>query len=108
MAIACFAIMESIHSKYEMYVEHVPNRGLGSVMTHWIWRRLNDAGRVTVHGSHHGSLEACFASVRKHRDAFGDAPIVINLHKGDAGDAPALIVLPDAEQGGSVAKKPLH
>ncbi|MFA6117180.1 MAG: hypothetical protein WC729_24495 [Sphingomonas sp.] len=91
-----------------MYIEHMPNSGFGSVMTHWIWRKLNDAGRVTVHGSHHGSLEACFASARKHRDAFGNAPIIINLHKGDASDAPAPIVLPDAQHDISIASKPLH
>lgn len=51
----------------------------GGTAVHWIWRRLNEAGAVIVHGSHHGSLEACFAAVRKHREAFGDAPIAIQL-----------------------------
>ena len=100
--------MKNINSKYEMYIEQIPNHGFGSVMTHWIWRKLNDAGRVTVHGSHHGSLEACFASARKHRDAFGEAPIIINLRKGDTSDAPMLILLPDAEHDISTARKPLH
>ena len=100
--------MKNINSKYEMYIEQIPNHGFGSVMTHWIWRKLNDAGRVTVHGSHHGSLEACFASARKHRDAFGDAPITINVRMGDTSDAPMLILLPDAEHDISTARKPLH
>ena len=53
----------------------------------WIWRRLNEAGAVMVHGSHHGSLEACFAAARKHREAFGDAPIAISLNPDMAAPA---------------------
>lgn len=85
--------MKIVQEKYEIYIENVADHVLHSVMTHWIWRKLNNVGLVTVHGSHHGSLEACFASVRKHRDAFGNAPISINLHQGHVRNAPRLAAL---------------
>lgn len=81
---------------------------LNRMAAQWIWRKLNAAGLVMVHGSHHASLEACFAAARKHRDIFGDAPITINLRKGEVGDAPKLIVLAAAERGISITSKPLR
>lgn len=101
----CFAGMKIIQNKYEIYIENVANHALHSVMTHWIWRKLNGAGLVTVHGSHHGSLEACFASVRKHRDRFGDAPISINLRHGDVKDAPRIVAVAVAGRDVSITSR---
>jgi hypothetical protein len=104
----CFIHMKIIQSKYEIYIENVTNHALHSVMMHWIWRKLNGAGLVTVHGSHHGSLEACFASVRKHRDAFGDAPISINLHHGQVKDAPKIVAVAVAGRDVSITSRWVH
>jgi hypothetical protein len=68
--------------KYEVFVESVAgcNSG-GPVSTNWSWRRMDLAGSVLVHGSVHGSLEACFASVRRHSATFGVVPIRVNLRE---------------------------
>lgn len=100
--------MKIIQAKYEIYIENVANHVLHSVMMHWIWRKLNGVGLVTVHGSHHGSLEACFASVRKHRDAFGDAPISINLHHAEAADASRIVALAVAERDIAITSRRIH
>jgi hypothetical protein len=66
--------------KYEVYVESVTglvNDGL--MLTNWSWRRMDKSGSILVHGSIHGSLESCFASVRRHSARFGEAPVKINL-----------------------------
>ncbi len=57
----------------------------------WSWSRLNHHGLVIVHGTRHPSLEACFASVRKHRIEFGDVPIMIDLKGANLPDAPFVI-----------------
>lgn len=100
--------MKIIRTKYEIYIESVANHSLKSVMMHWVWRKMNGVGLVTVHGSHHGSLEACFASVRKHRDAFGDGPISINLHHGQVADAPKIVALAVAERDVSITSRQIH
>lgn len=42
---------------------------------------MERGGSIVVHGSVHGSLESCFASVRRHSAAFGEAPIKVNLRE---------------------------
>ena len=68
--------------RYEVFIKSIAgfiNKDL--TCTIWGWRRLNMAGRVLVSGSSHASLEACFASVRRHAARFGAAPVKINLHE---------------------------
>ena len=89
--------MHIIETKYEVYIEHRDIHSDESLMTHWTWHKLSDEGLVTVRGSRHSSLEACFASVRKHRDASGNAPIRINLCKGQVSDAPKIVALAGTE-----------
>jgi hypothetical protein len=103
----CFVSMKIIQTRYEIYIENVANHARKSVTMHWVWRKL-DGGFVTVHGSHHGSLEACFASVRKHRDAFGDAPISINLHHGQVKDAPRIVAVAVAARDVSISSLQMH
>jgi len=68
--------------KYEVYVDSVTGLMNGSLtLTNWSWRRMDKSGSVLVHGSIHGSLESCFASVRRHSARFGEAPVKINLQE---------------------------
>ena len=97
----CAIDMKIAQAKYEVYIEHAAKRAVGSVMTVWIWRKVNETGVVIEQGSHHGSLEACFASVRRHREAFGDAPITINLRPENAADAPK--VIPSASSASGIS-----
>nr|WP_299911184.1 hypothetical protein [Sphingomonas bacterium] len=66
---------------------------------------MSPAGLVTVCGSHHYSLEACFAAVRKHRKAFGDAPITINLHEGGSCEEPQIAGLPVIDLAATIANR---
>jgi len=66
---------------------------------------MNGFGCVIVHGPHHGSLEACFASVRKHRQAFGEGPISINLRHGQVADAPKIVALAVTERHVSITSR---
>ena len=105
--------MEIVQQRYEVYIDHVADKvRVGSVATHWTWRKLNAAGLVSVQGTRHGSLEACFASVRKHRERFGNAPITINLLKGNMADDPKVagkvVGLAAAGRDTSVTNRPLH
>jgi hypothetical protein len=73
-------IINSHH--YEVFVDSVAGRGNGSaISTNWSWRRMETGGSTLVHGSVHGSLESCFASVRRHSATFGEAPIKVNLRE---------------------------
>jgi hypothetical protein len=56
-----------------------------------------------VHGSSHASLEACFASVRRHAALFGAAPVKINLREPVQPAAPAAAQLPAAQRSGMIA-----
>ena len=56
---------------------------------------------MIVHGTNHPSLEACFASVRKHRIEFGDVPIMIDLNGADLPDAPFAIDFTETDRGPS-------
>lgn len=95
--------------RYEVYIEEMLGQPrVNPMAAQWIWHRIDAAGLVTVHGSHHASLEACFASARKHREAFGDAPITINLRKGMAGDVPKLIILAADDRDITIISEPLH
>jgi len=64
---------------------------------------LNVAGRVLVAGSSHGSIEACFASVRRHAAQFGAAPVKINLREPVQPAVPATPQLPVAQRSGMIA-----
>jgi len=99
--------MNIIETKYEVYIEHRTNHSIESFMTHWTWQKLSGDGLVTVRGSRHSSLEACFAAVRKHRDASGDAPIRINLCKGQVNDAPKIVALAAIEPDISILSRAL-
>lgn len=99
--------MKHSQAKYEVYIEQPANQAhAGSIAAQWIWHKVDSAGAVLVHGSHHGSLEACFASARKHRETFGDAPITINLRKGAVGDAPKVIAIAVAERDVTITSQP--
>jgi hypothetical protein len=68
--------------KYEVFIESVEGcTDNETTQTNWSWRRLNEVGEILVRGSLHGSLEACFASVKRHSVTFGQAPVKINLHE---------------------------
>src|SRR3954470_12608901 len=87
--------MTDNQNRYEVYIEKAADMvRFNSASAKWSWCKMNRFGLVTVRGSRHSSLEACFAAVRKHRSTFGDAPIAINLRRGDAGAIPAAAILP--------------
>ena len=68
--------------KYEVFIESVAGASdHEATLTNWSWHRLDEGGEIVVHGSLHGSLAACFASVRQHSVKFGQAPVKINLHE---------------------------
>jgi hypothetical protein len=68
--------------KYEVFIDSVDRSSdHAAPLTIWRWHRLGKAGEVVVRGNVHGSLEACFASVRRHISKFGQAPVKINLHE---------------------------
>lgn len=74
--------MASGAQKYEVFVESVTGLMSGnSAATNWSWRRMDLGGSVLVRGGVHGSLESCFASVRRHSARFGEAPVKINLQE---------------------------
>ena len=101
--------MKNSQQRYEVYIERPTGPARFDLLAaQWIWYKLNAAGIVTVHGSHHASLEACFASARRHRETFGDAPITINLHRGEMGDIPKLLVLAGDERDITITSEPLH
>jgi hypothetical protein len=58
---------------------------------------------VLVHGSSHGSLEACFASVRRHAGRFGEAPIKINLREPDEKVTSIAPYIPAAQRATMIA-----
>ena len=64
---------------------------------------MNVAGRVLVAGSSHGSIEACFASVRRHAAQFGAAPVKINLREPVQPAVPATPQLAVAQRSGMIA-----
>jgi hypothetical protein len=67
--------------KYEVFIESVDGSADHEApLTKWSWHRLDKGGEIVVRGNLHGSLEACFASVRRHISTFGQAPVKINLH----------------------------
>lgn len=45
----------------------------------WTWRRLERDGSVAARGLRHETMKACFAEVRAHMTAFGEAKITVNL-----------------------------
>jgi len=74
--------MTEAAQKYEVFIESVDGSAdLEVPLANWSWHRLDEAGAILVRGSLHGSLEACFASVRRHIVKFGQAPVKINLHE---------------------------
>jgi hypothetical protein len=87
--------MENSQQRYEVYIEHSAEAaGFDPTAAKWSWCKLSPAGLVLVRGSHHYSLEACFAAVRKHRTMFGDAPITINLRPNGQRDPPPSLIVP--------------
>lgn len=75
-------LMTEAAQKYEVFIESVDGSAdLEVPLANWSWHRLDEAGAILVRGSLHGSLEACFASVRRHIVKFGQAPVKINLHE---------------------------
>jgi hypothetical protein len=90
---------ENNHHKYEVFLKTpTGSRGKYSQSSSWTWCKYSQNGFVLARGGSHGSLEACFASVRKHRDEFGGAPITINLNGADIGDAPSVVDLSAQER----------
>ncbi|MDB5711757.1 MAG: hypothetical protein JWL96_3827 [Sphingomonas bacterium] len=90
--------------RYEVFIKSIAgfiNKDLTSTI--WSWRRLNAAGRVLVDGSSHASLEACFATVRRHSARFGAAPVKINLREPLQPAAPATPQFPVAQRGAMIA-----
>jgi hypothetical protein len=68
--------------KYEVFIESVEgSTDAESPQTNWSWHRLDEGGEIVVRGTLHGSLAACFASVKRHSVKFGQAPVKINLHE---------------------------
>ncbi|MDB5673841.1 MAG: hypothetical protein JWM65_823 [Sphingomonas bacterium] len=68
--------------KYEVFIDSVDGSpDHEALRTNWCWHRLDAGGEILVRGSLHGSLEACFASVKRHIVKFGQAPVKINLHE---------------------------
>ncbi|MDB5673364.1 MAG: hypothetical protein JWM65_346 [Sphingomonas bacterium] len=63
---------------------------------------MSQAGRVLVDGSSHASLEACFASVRRHAARFGAAPVKINLREPVPPVSPAVPELAVAQRSGRI------
>ncbi|MES2043142.1 MAG: hypothetical protein V4475_04655 [Pseudomonadota bacterium] len=69
-------------AQYEVFIESVggsPDHE--ATLTNWSWRRLGAGGEVLVRGNLHHSLEACFASVKRHIVQFGQAPVKVNLQE---------------------------
>jgi hypothetical protein len=74
--------MTEVAQKYEVFIESVDGSADHQApLANWSWHRLDEAGAILVRGTLHGSLEACFASVRRHIVKFGQAPVKINLHE---------------------------
>lgn len=68
--------------KYEVFIESVDGSTDHEVpLANWSWHRLDARGKVVVRGPLHRSLEACFASVKRHSIKFGQLPVKINLHE---------------------------
>src|SRR5258706_14868996 len=68
--------------RYELFIKSMAGIMNGNLTDiRWSWSRLSQSGSILVRGGDHGSLEACFASARRHRAQFDHAPIRINLHK---------------------------
>ncbi len=68
--------------KYEVFIESVGGSpDSETTLTNWSWRRLGAGGEVLVRGNLHHSLEACFASVKRHIVQFGQAPVKVNLQE---------------------------
>jgi hypothetical protein len=66
--------------RYEVFIKSVAGFiNIDLTSTIWSWRRSDAAGRTLVTGGSHPSLEASFASIRRHAARFGEAPIKINL-----------------------------
>lgn len=55
----------------------------------WTWRRLERDGSISAWGMRHDTMKACFAEVRWHKEAFGDAAITVNLLGEGARAAPS-------------------
>jgi hypothetical protein len=75
--------------RYEIFIKAVAgfvDSDLTSTV--WSWRRLNADGRTIADGGAHPSLEASFASVRRHAALFGAAPVKINLREEDGPASP--------------------
>jgi hypothetical protein len=82
--------MSDNHHRYEIFVKSIIRQmNLSLTTATWSWSRLSESGSILVHGGDHGSLEACFASARRHRTQFGPAPISINLQKSHVAVAPS-------------------
>ena len=74
--------MTEVAEKYEVFIESVGGSAdHEATLTNWSWRRLDAGGRVLVRGNLHHSLEACFASVKRHILHFGQAPVKVNLQE---------------------------
>jgi hypothetical protein len=66
--------------RYEIFIKAVAGYiDCDLTSTVWSWRRLNVGGRVIADGGGHPSLEASFASVKRHAALLGEAPVKINL-----------------------------
>lgn len=80
--------------RYEIFLKilgHAVRASLRSPL--WSWRRIDEAGRVSVHGTHHGSLRASFTAARRHAARFGPAPARVTLRPVCLPDSPAVLDL---------------
>jgi hypothetical protein len=69
-------------AQYEVFIESVSGSSdRDAPLTKWSWHRLDAGGQVLVRGNLHHSLEACFASVKRHIVQFGQAPVKVNLQE---------------------------
>ena len=76
-------------SRYEIFIKSVARfTGSDPALALWSWRRLNAYGRIIADGGGHPSLEASFASVKRHAALFGEAPVKINLREDDRAMSP--------------------
>ena len=91
--------------RYEIFIKSVAgfvNRDLTSTI--WSWRRLNAGGRILTSGGSLPSLEASFASVRRHAARFGEAPVKINLREPDETVTSIVPYIPAARREAMIAR----
>ena len=96
--------MENDLERYEIFIKSIAgsiNKDLTSTI--WSWRRVNAGGRTLTSGGSLPSLEASFASVKRHAARFGPAPIKINLREPDETVTSIVPHLPPMQRAAMIA-----